>query len=676
MMPQSRFRIVHGVLVTFAAAIVAKAAHVQLWEHDTWVARADRQQIDVATLPAPRGDIQDATGLPVAHSRGLVRLSVAPTEVKDLHKLYKSMLSAGIPAAEARRATRDRRRKWIEVRGRYLPSSVAALSRENGVHLYDVGDRVYVQSEGTRRLLGAVARNGRGLSGLELQLDSLLQGRDGRARTVRGRGGNRFESPDRLSELPTRGHTVRLTINQMLQDICDKALTDAVRRFGASGGDVVILDPRTGAIRCMASRRAGGRVGGTAALTEPFEPGSTLKPFYAARLVERGLAKPDEQIETFNGRFEINGRVLTDVHKAHRMTLSEVIRFSSNIGIARFAERLSDGEMYELLRDLGFGTPSGLPYPSEAAGILRHPRNWTAPSHVSHAIGYELSVTPLQLAVAYTALANEGSVVAPALIQEIRDSDGGVVYTHRPQVLRRVFERTTVATLLPMLESVVDSGTATDAALGTFTLAGKSGTARRTVGGRYGASLYTSTFVGLFPARDPQYVVLAKIDNPRNESIYGGKVAAPLAKAVIEGALAAREASLDWELLAPQKAAMMPATAEVETEEVTTGPADSGTARDSSPGATIPPEWIDSVPEPEPEPQPPVTFDLTRSLKEEKQPAGTASVPEVRGMPLRVAARALHAAGFRVIVSGQGGGTQPPAGSTLRTGSLIRLQRP
>lgn len=330
--------------------------------------------------------------------------------------------------------------------------------------------------------------------------------------------------------------------------------------------------------------------------------------------------------------------------------------------------------MYELLRDLGFGTPSGLPYPSEAAGILRHPRNWTSPSHVSHAIGYELSVTPLQLAVAYTALANEGSVVAPALIQEIRDSDGNVVYTHRPQVLRRVFERTTVATLLPMLESVVDSGTATDAALGTFTLAGKSGTARRTVGGRYGASMYTSTFVGLFPARDPQYVVLAKIDNPRNESIYGGKVAAPLAKAVIEGALAAREASLDWEQLAPQKAAILPATSQGETDELTAGSVDSGTARDSSSIATIPPEWIDGAAEPEP--QPPVTFDLTRALKEEKQAAGMASVPEVRGMPLRVAARALHAAGFRVVISGQGGGTQPPAGSTLRTGSLIRLQRP
>ncbi len=668
MMPQSRFRIVHGVLVVFSLAIIARTAQVQLWEHKKWLARADRQQFDVSTLPAPRGDIQDATGLAVAHSRALVRLSIAPPEVSDLRRLYRNMVSAGIPPNEARRATRDRKRKWVEVRGRYLPSSVAPLTRVNGVHLYDVGDRVYVQSEGTRRLVGAVSGNGRGQSGLELQLDSLLQGRDGRARTVRGRGGQRFESPNLLRDLPTRGHTVRLTINQVLQDICDKALLDAVKRLGADGGDVVSLDPRTGAIRCMAGRRAGGRSGGATALIEPFEPGSTLKPFYAARLLERDLAMPNEVIETFNGRFEIDGRVINDVHKAARMTLAEVIRFSSNIGIARFAERLTDGEMYELLRDLGFGTPTGVPYPSEAAGTLRDPRSWTRQSHASHAIGYELTVTPLQLAVAYTALATGGVVVSPALIQEIADSEGNVVYTHRPRILRRVFEEKAVNTLLPMLESVVDSGTATDAALGTFSLAGKSGTARRTRNGRYGNQLYTSTFVGLFPARDPQYVVLAKIDNPRSESIYGGRVAAPLAKAVIEGALAARDASLDWEELAPQKTELSPATpADVEGD-----PAGSAAWVDSS-RTEVP--LIDSTPEPVP--QPPVRFDLSKPLKEEKQPVRTVTVPDVHGLPLRVAVRALHAAGFRVqIVAGTGGVTRPPSGTPLRSGSLVRLQRP
>jgi cell division protein FtsI (penicillin-binding protein 3) len=411
------------------------------------------------------------------------------------------------------------------------------------------------------------------------------------------------------------------------------------------------------------------------ALTEPFEPGSTLKPFYAARLLERDLASPGEVIETFNGTYEIHGRVINDIHKAERMTLAEVIRFSSNVGIARFAERLTDGDMYELLRDLGFGTPSGLPYPSEAAGTLRAPRQWSPQSHASHAIGYELSVTPVQLSVAFSSLANGGTVVAPALIQEITDSDGHVVYAHRPQMLRRVFERGTVNTLLPMLESVVDSGTATDAALGTFSLAGKSGTARKALGGRYGGLQYTSTFVGLFPARDPQYVVLAKIDNPRKESIYGGKVAAPVAKAVIEGALAARDASLDWEQLAPQKALLASIPGPPATADAPVGSMGTDTTRDN--GGAPPAVPTRTEPLPEPEPRPPVTFDLSQPIEEDKRPRGTATVPDVRGLPLRTAARVLHTAGFRVqVIGGHGGATRPPAGAVASAGSLVRLQRP
>jgi cell division protein FtsI (penicillin-binding protein 3) len=537
----------------------------------------------------------------------------------------------------------------------------------------DVGDRVYVQSEGTRRLVGAVARDGRGQSGLELQLDSLLQGRDGRARTVRGRGGNRFESPDMRHELPTRGHTVRLTINQVLQDICDQALSAAIRRLAADGGDVVILDPQSGAVRCMASRRPGGPAGGTAALLDPFEPGSTLKPFLAARLMERGLARPDDEVDTFNGHLELHGRTVSDLHKAERMTLSDVIRYSSNVGIAQFAERLSDGELYELLRDLGFGSPTGLPYPSETSGRLQHPRKWTVQSKVSHAIGYELSVTPLQLAVAYTALATGGTVMAPALIEEIRDAEGRVVYAHRPQALRRVFEQRTVDQLLPMLESVVDSGTATSAALGTFALAGKSGTARRTFQGRYREAWYSSSFVGLFPARNPQYVVLAKIDNPRHESIYGGRVAAPVAKAVIEGALAAYDASLDWSKLAPQKAAPAPALAT--RADQSTGAVAEVAPETGAVSVTPSVALVDSAREPDP--RPPATFDVGRSLEPDKPDRRVVEVPDVRGLPLRVAARVLHDAGFRVhVVAGGGSVTRPPPGTSLATGSVVRLARP
>ena len=670
--PQLRSQIVHAVLVAFAIALAGRAGYVQLWQHDRWAAAAVRQQLAVSSVPAPRGDIEDASGVAIAYSRELVRLSIARNEVKDLAKLKREMRQAGISAAEIRRAT-DVRRKWVDVHDRFLASRVAGLVRLNGVHVTSVGDRVYVPSPGTRQLLGVVGDQGRGVSGVELQMDSLLTGTAGRTRSVKGLRGVRFESPETLNDPPARGHTVRLTINQTLQNICDKALIDAVARLRADGGDVVVIDPKSGEIRCLAGRRRGAAPGGVPAFIETYEPGSTLKPFYAARLIERGKARPGDVIETYSGRYEVHGRVITDVHKAPRLSLRDVIRFSSNVGIARFTERLSDDDMYEMLRDLGFGTPTGVPYPSEAGGLLREPRRWSAQSHASLSIGYEIAVTPLQLAAAYGALANGGNLVAPALIKEIRDAEGHVVYAHHPRVLRRVFDAAAVAQVIPMLESVVDSGTAVDASLATFSLAGKSGTARRTVHGSYGASTYTSTFVGIFPAQDPQYVVLAKIDNPREESIYGGKVAAPLTRAVIEGALAAQDASLDWSQLAQQRRDLelvpFPAAGAVVATGTLAG--DTMIASDASlPRVAL----IDSTPEPDPRPA--VTYNLAKPLRDATAPTRVVTVPDVRGLPLRVAVRQLHRAGLQVLlVAGGGRVTQPGAGTEARSGSVVRLAR-
>ena len=544
MLTRTRLVLIHGVLVGFAVALVVKAAHVQLWQRARWTAMAERQHFAEGEIPAPRGDIVDATGEPLARSRELVRLVVEPQNVTDRARLLRELRRAGVGDGESRRAV-DRRRKWVEVRGQYLPSRVAGVVALKGVRSYPVGSRVYTPSEGALRLVGRTDAAQKGTDGLELFLDSLLRGEAGRSQTLRGARGERFEAPDAPPDPPKGGHTVELTINTVLQEICDEAIMNATRGLDADGGDIVVLDPHSGEIRCLASHRKGSRLGSAPTLLEPFEPGSTLKPFYAGYLLEHGLATPETVIDTYNGVYTVAGRTITDVHRAPRLSLAEVIKFSSNVGIARFTERMTDGEMYRLLRDIGFGTATGVPFPTEASGILREPRQWSRQSHASLAIGYELAVTPLQLALAYSVIANGGELVAPALIKEIRDADGAVVYRHRPRVLRRVFEEGTTATLRRMLESVVDSGTAQDAGLATFDVAGKSGTARRTVGGRYGHLTYTSSFVALFPASRPQYVVLVKIDNPRG-SYYGGKTAAPISKTVIQAALAARDASLDW----------------------------------------------------------------------------------------------------------------------------------
>ncbi len=651
----------HAVLVAFVCAIIGRAAMVQIWQHDHWRTLARRHQVANTRLPASRGNIEDAAGVPVAFSRELMRLAVAKNEVRDVTALGKAMRAAGIPASEVRRAT-DRRRGYVELRGSYLPARVASLGRHYGVKVTRVADREYVPSAGARQVLGLVGPKGRGIAGIEAVFDSLLQGESVTARLVKGKGGHLFESPEMLGTPIGRGHTVRLTINGVLQDICDDALLDAVRRLRADGGDIVVIQPRTGEILCLSGRRPGNAFGGATAIIEPYEPGSTLKSFLAARLLEEKKATPDDVVETFNGRWELHGRVISDVHRAPRMSLRDVIRFSSNIGIIQFASRLDDGDVYELYRDLGFGTQTGIPYPAEASGILREPRRWSAQSRASLAMGYEVSVTPLQLALAYTTLANRGELVAPALVKEVRNAEGAVVWRHRPQMLRRVFTPDAVRELMPLLESVVDSGTATDAGLESFPLAGKSGTARRALNGTYRTMTYTSSFVGLFPAGDPQYVVLAKIDNPREESIYGGKVAAPVARAVIQGALAARDASLDWRELAPQQRELVRAP----------GAAESVVAQ----GQIVSPEPASSPEPAEPLPASSRTFHLDRPEAKRRETVPSVTVPETRGVSLRAAARRLHEAGLGVRVGGQGGGSSPAAGSVVKRGTVVTVARP
>lgn len=679
----SRQSIIHGVLAAFSVALVVRAAQVQLFEHEVWARRAVNQHTAEASLPAPRGEIADATGVSLARSRELVKLSFKLDDMKDRRGLYRTLLKLGVPASRARPVL-DAKRKWYDLRERFQPSKVADLMKVPGVRSSPAGDRVYVQSAGTRQLVGRADLDGNNSEGIELLLDSLLRGEPGHAQTLRAANGSRFATPDMLTEPPRPGHSVRLTINQVLQDICDQALDDAVRRLNADGGDVVILDPHSGEVRCLSSNRRRIRLSTPMTIVEPFEPGSTLKPFLVARLLEMGRATPNEMVNTSNGVYEVFGRRITDVHKAPSMSVTDVIRYSSNVGIARLSERLKDAELFSLYRDLGFGTPTGISFPQESGGTLNIPKRWSIQSHHSLAIGYEVAVTPLQLALAYGAIANGGELMAPALIKDIRDAEGRVTYEHQPRAVRRVYDEKSTKTVMRMLEGVVDSGTARDAGLATFDVAGKSGTARRTVGGKYGrggTQSYTSSFVALFPASKPQYVVLVKIDNPRG-TYYGGKTAAPVAKAIITAAVAARSASLDWGKLTGRQASYLvpPAIAEAPDSTGERQVAAGAVAIDSSGDAVSPPPtprsaWVDSTPDPAL--QEPARFDISRPLREQPRVTKVVSVPDVRGLPLRVAVRELHRAGFRVQLTAAGGGvTSPPAGAPSRTGALVRLSRP
>jgi cell division protein FtsI (penicillin-binding protein 3) len=642
----TRLQLVHGSLALFALALILRAAQVQLLQADVWRHRAQRQQFAAADVPAPRGNIFDVSGVPLAQSRPTMRLRVAPKELRDRAATARALTKLGVPREWVGRAT-DPRRAWVEIPGAYLPGDAAAGARLRGVYSEPGVERVYTQREAMRRLVGVVDARGVAVDGLELTLDSLLRGEERVTRLARDSHGARIDAPD--DSAPEAGDDVVLTINQSLQEISERALADALVGTKADGGDIVIIDPHDGEIRAMASRRSDPRSAGSPAVSEPFEPGSTLKPLLVSRLLQLQRAKPDEIVNTGNGTLVLDGRTITDEHKMPEMSLADVIRYSSNIGIVKFTSRFSPREKYDALRDFGFGMPTGLPYPAEAAGTLRLPKDWSKMSPASLAMGYEIAVTPLQLAAAYVPIANGGLLLEPALIREIRAPDGKVRYHHEPRVIRRVMDENVAAEVRQMLVGVVTGGTSREAAMLNFDVGGKSGTSRRTVGKHgYGAGAYTASFVELFPAGAPQYVMLVKLNNPKGD-IFGGSTAAPVSKIVLQAALAASNASLDRSKLAMHDSS--DSLAPVADSEARAQPA--------SDDDTLPPVVL-----------------TLGSARRPPAPAGAPRVvPDVRGMSVRAAAFSLHRAGFRVQLDGLGSAKSmtPDAGSLAAPGTLVRV---
>jgi cell division protein FtsI (penicillin-binding protein 3) len=684
--------IVHAGLVLFAMAILARAVQLQVVEHDTWLRVADRQHVDQQTVTPLRGAILDATGTVLVESREQVKLSIAPREVRDVRRknagrgdpLVKSravirsgLRALAVPEPLIRKAL-DTTNKWVTLPKLYLPSDVERFAGLPGVHTERVRRRINSASDNLRGVLGAVDADGAPVGGIELELDRLLRGQAGRRAVVKDPWVGNVESPELTSVDAMPGHTVTLTLNQSLQEIAENELRLALQRTEATGGDVVILDPRDGSVLALAGVRDRRASATSTPMALAYEPGSVMKPFLVSRLFDTEKTTPDEVIDTENGSAMLPGRrrALTDEHKAARMPVRDVIRFSSNIGTAKLALRLSPREAFESMRDFGFGSYTGVPYPAESRGSLPLPARWSGTTRTAVAIGYEVLATPLQIAVAYAAIANGGELLQPALVKNVRDAQGAIIYRHERRLVRRVMSVETARTMRGLLESVVDSGTGTAAELATFDVAGKSGTARRSENGRYLDGKYNATFAGMFPAQAPQYVLVARIIDPKG-TYFGGIVSGSLVNGILQAALATRNAALDRNALAEVAKAMPIPVAKPQSEQVIALARRDSVRRDSL--LAPPPPKAEPAPAaarivvalPFPAPlvtAPPSAVRGDRELR---------PVPSVFGLNVRQAARTLYAAGFQVsVVRGSEVRTRPGAGTLLRLGSAVQLEMP
>ncbi len=634
-----RRRTLLGGWLLVAGIVVWRAGQIQVAEGATWSAQAESQHRMSAEVVAARGSVVDRNQVELALSRETYRVSVAPHELEDADAVTE-LLAASLDMRQAtvRRATHSDAR-WRVLHGSYPPSVREALTGVTGVYLERELQRFYPQGELARGLLGVV-KNGRGVGGIEQAFDELLQGRAGRDILARDNSGKPIPGAATRVEEPEPGNHVVLTIDLELQEIAQEALGEAVASTGAAGGDLLVTDPRTGDILAMVSLRDGSTAS-LSAINTPYEPGSILKPFTVAGLLEHGLATLDDEIDTGDGTWEVAGRKISDSSpRKGILTLGEAIRVSSNVAIAKAAQSLTPSQHYQVLRDFGFGAPSGIGLAGEVAGTLRRPDQWSLQSSASLAIGYEIAVTPLQMAMAYGALANGGTLMAPRLVTEVRDPDDRVIRRIEPRVVRRVVGKSVTRELVRVLVDVVEDGTGTAARLSTFSVAGKSGTSRA-VGpdGRYEKGAYFASFVGFIPAENPQLVVLVKLDRPQGNSYYGGSTAAPVSRATMEAILAAGHTPLDRRAL----------------------------ARASRPSSDAEPVRFASLRAPSPSNQP------VPSRPSDGQAA--VPVPAIEGLTARSAARRLHAMGFRVILNGSGyvSRTMPEAGVRIARGDTVRV---
>jgi cell division protein FtsI (penicillin-binding protein 3) len=647
--PRVRIAAIQFGFMLGVAAIVARAVQLQLIQGDQWAQQALRQRTERVVLPARRGALYDRSGVPLAVSQEYYHVGIAPNELanpRTAGQLLSRQLGVSWPALQ-----RDlRSKRWIYYHGPFTATQVQQLRRLDGIHLTRDFQRFYPSRTLARPIIGGLSPDGPiGAAGLELSLDSILTGQPGEAVLLKDRAGRRYDSPARMIREPVPGSDVILTIDAELQEIAERGLEEALIAMDAAGGDVVFLDPTNGQLLALASRQAGNRVSVPRAstFTDPFEPGSTAKLFTAAALLMHRRVHNNDAVFAERGSWRMpiasNGRVriISDAHKTSgNLTLARTIQVSSNVGMAKFSARLSSEEQFEMLRDFGFGTLTGAEFPSESRGRLARPDKWQPMyTRASVAMGYEFGVTPVQLAAAYGAIANDGLLLTPTLVREIRSPSGDMLYKHEPEPVRRVLSPEIAARLRQFLKGAVgEGGTGEEAQLVNYTLLGKTGTAVRFEGGRYIHGEYTASFAALFPADHPQLVVIVKIDNPKG-NYYGGLTAAPVTRTMLQQALASRRVAIDRSRLTVH---------------------DNVSRHDAGP-VTTPVSMARVV--------------LSWPYEAADVKLRSLLVPEVTGQSVRKAALALHRRGFRVNLRGIGRVTRtaPSGGEPALPGTAVAV---
>jgi cell division protein FtsI (penicillin-binding protein 3) len=661
--------------------ISARLVYLQVSQHDKLVARAHKQQQEAIDTSPTRGPVLDRQERELARSIDTTSVFIAPDEFnKDetramdeigcTAEVISSVLSLDrITLVNQILEAKESGRRFLWIARRMTPEKAQVLETMDlaGVHTRKEPKRFYPNGSLAANVLGFVGLDGNGLAGIEQVYNEKITGEPGKLFIEKDSLGRAYESTMILGR---PGQTIILTIDQSIQYQAEAALTTAIAQSGARAGTAIVLDPHTGDILALANAptfdpndvgSASPAARANWALQNIYEPGSTFKVVAFSAAIEKGLAKPDDHIDCQMGSITVAKRLIHDHHPFGSLTVAEALAKSSNVAAIKLGLRVGDPTMYDYITRFGFGSRTGIELPGETAGLVRPLNRWQPSSIGSIAIGQEVGVTPLQMAAAFGALANDGVRIAPHLIREIRNVSGVTIYRPDPEQ-RRVISTATASALRGMLEGVTLNGTAKKAQLDGYTAAGKTGTAQKIDAKTkaYSKTKFVASFIGFAPVNNPAVVIIVVIDEPSG-SYHGGDVAAPVFRQIAEQILPEMGVIPDTDFKSPEllaRAIQNPAQisklrqdekrrdAEKREEESRASTMPRVTAQDNKDG-----EIVYAV------------------------ATGNAIVmPDLRGRSVRDVARACARLGMQVEAHGDGGrvvGQTPQPGAELQQGQVI-----
>jgi len=527
-----------GALALCAAAIVGRAINLQVTKHGFLAEQGAERFMRNARIPAHRGQIVDRFGEPLAVSTPVDTVWADAGELNDaadqLPRLAKAL--SRDPEWLARRVTSNLESQYLVLAKQLQPDEAERVKALQipGVYLAREYRRFYPDGEVTGHVLGFTGDADQGQEGLELAYEQKLSGEDGLKRVIQDRLGRVVENVDSIRP-PRPGEDLVTSLDLRIQYLAYRELKSAMHEFQARAGSVVVVDVRTGEILAMVNQPSFNPNDRTQfevaryrnrAVTDIFEPGSSIKPFFVATGLATGKFRPGSVIDTSPGFIKVGIKVFEDEHNLGAVDIATILAKSSNVGMAHIALALDKAAIWNTLTTLGFGQVSATGFPGESAGLLTHYSHWRDLTVATLAHGYGLSVTPLQLAQAYATLGALG-VRRPLTFRRV---DG-------PVAGEQVLDAQVCRDLIQLLETVVTSGTGTRAAVRGYRISGKTGTAWKSTNGGYSTDKFMAVFGGVVPAAAPRLAAVVVIDEPTSTKHQGGEVAAPVFSAVMAGAL-------------------------------------------------------------------------------------------------------------------------------------------